>query len=373
MSEILEGGDWIDPEREKAIEESKIAERNADLERIKKLSEGRDDENLPVVEQSDYESNRGLGNNRQHEIMQEVYRRLDKIVKPVLEDFQLRIITISDELKAKLSTGGSVTDEDIDNLELIYGQLDDYTYDGEGLDALRESFRNTDPLIELHMADMSMVNHYRQDFKDVIGRPVENYLDELKAFQKTQRVSGLGKENIPEFQVVNLENCHYGLDEKAIFIYPDDILEPIYVTLFFQRKLLEAAHITLSKELPKSEIIVENCKPLTTDFLDDLILNAMDAMPNGGEINFKLEQQGHEAVLTIMYRGDGMIEMNTEYDQILSEREKGGTGMVLGEIKRYFEDILGGKLTIECQAGKGTTITIKLPIVEQAVRDVRKT
>jgi PAS domain S-box-containing protein len=99
------------------------------------------------------------------------------------------------------------------------------------------------------------------------------------------------------------------------------------------------------------------------EVLTNLILNAVDAMPEGGTIKIRAYEEGTTIRLDIADTGVGMS--NAVRDRCLepffSTKGKHGTGLGLslvhGMIQRH-----GGTMAIDSRVGEGTTVTILFPV-----------
>lgn len=111
-------------------------------------------------------------------------------------------------------------------------------------------------------------------------------------------------------------------------------------------------------ELPMIEADVERLKSC----FSNLILNAQQAMPSGGElrVDFKSCRGGIE--VTIKDTGTGIELENLEkiFEPYFSTKET-GTGLGLALVKRIVEGH-GGKLDVESVLGQGTTFIVWLPL-----------
>jgi len=101
--------------------------------------------------------------------------------------------------------------------------------------------------------------------------------------------------------------------------------------------------------------------------LINIIFNAMDAMPHGGEITVKTRQEKDWAVICISDTGEGMTEdvKARIFDPFFST--KGAEGLGLGLSATY--GIVAnhrGNLEVDSAPVKGSTFTIKLPIAKSA-------
>jgi CheY-like chemotaxis protein/two-component sensor histidine kinase len=101
------------------------------------------------------------------------------------------------------------------------------------------------------------------------------------------------------------------------------------------------------------------------EVLVNMIYNAIDAMPSGGEIRMNSQEFNGRVVLTIADSGTGMTpEVKSRlFDPFFTTKGKGGTGMGMavsfGIIRRH-----NGSIDVESEPGRGTTFRISLPVAE---------
>jgi PAS domain S-box-containing protein len=100
------------------------------------------------------------------------------------------------------------------------------------------------------------------------------------------------------------------------------------------------------------------------EVITNLILNAIDAMPQGGTLGIYTRPEGDEhVVLTVADTGVGMSEHVRKriFDPFFTTKGEVGTGLGLSVsysiIQRH-----GGEMRAESQPGRGTTFTIVLPV-----------
>ncbi len=109
------------------------------------------------------------------------------------------------------------------------------------------------------------------------------------------------------------------------------------------------------------------------EVLVNMIYNAVDAMPSGGEIRMNSQEVNGRVVLTLADTGIGMTpEVKSRlFDPFFTTKGKGGTGMGMavsfGIIRRH-----NGSIEVDSEPGRGTTFRISLPVAEvpQTINEV---
>ncbi len=100
------------------------------------------------------------------------------------------------------------------------------------------------------------------------------------------------------------------------------------------------------------------------EVLVNMIYNAVDAMPSGGEVRVSTQETRERVVLCITDTGTGMTPETKQrlFDPFFTTKGKAGTGMGLavsfGIIRRH-----EGSIEVDSEPGRGTTFRISLPNV----------
>lgn len=99
----------------------------------------------------------------------------------------------------------------------------------------------------------------------------------------------------------------------------------------------------------------------------NLALNARDAMPTGGRLEISVRPQAPDKIaLTVRDHGTGMSEevKSRAYEPFFTTKAPGaGTGLGLSMVYGVVQD-MGGSVDIETELGRGTEVTIRLPVAE---------
>lgn len=144
-------------------------------------------------------------------------------------------------------------------------------------------------------------------------------------------------------------------------LVPCDISQTVGEMVEFFAPQASAANVLVRDDLPRDLPQV----PLDRDFfkqaLLNLFLNAVQAMPNGGELILRARADGDRVCVDVIDTGIGMSPETIEqmYRPFYSTR-KAGSGLGLPTTKKIIE-AHHGRLLVDSEPGKGTAFTIQLP------------
>jgi two-component system NtrC family sensor kinase len=136
----------------------------------------------------------------------------------------------------------------------------------------------------------------------------------------------------------------------------DDTLQLLEIQL---RKCDIAVERRFAADLPET---MGNAGKLQQVFMN-LILNARDAMPEGGTLVIETESVDHMLVVRVRDTGIGIAPANLSkiYDPFFTTKAVGqGTGLGLALSYGIVQEH-SGRIVAESQPGRGTTFTIKIP------------
>jgi PAS domain S-box-containing protein len=126
--------------------------------------------------------------------------------------------------------------------------------------------------------------------------------------------------------------------------------------------LLRKVHIKPVFEATELPPILGNASELREVFTN-LILNAIDAMPQGGRLELSCRRDGDQLIARVADTGVGMTEgiRQNIFDPFFTTKGARGMGLgmsvVYGIVTRH-----GGKIDVETALGKGTTFLLEFPI-----------
>ncbi len=102
----------------------------------------------------------------------------------------------------------------------------------------------------------------------------------------------------------------------------------------------------------------------------NLLSNAVEASPRGGEVRLEVERDGEWAVIRVVDRGHGIDAERLErlFDAFKSTKRTGAhIGMGLPNVKRIVE-AHGGRVTVMSEKGRGSTFQVTIPASEPPAR-----
>jgi len=177
---------------------------------------------------------------------------------------------------------------------------------------------------------------------EVLSREIERLNDVLNDYLRFARQRRLDR------APADLNNV---LDELLEFIRPEAV-----------RRNVEVRH-QFAADLPLTLLDVN----LLKQALLNLIVNAFEAMPDGGELIVQTETDG--STITARFTDTGCGVPADEVDNIFRvyySTKQTGTGLGLPTARRIVQEH-GGSLHLSSEPGRGTQVTIELPV--EAVAD----
>jgi signal transduction histidine kinase len=121
------------------------------------------------------------------------------------------------------------------------------------------------------------------------------------------------------------------------------------------------------KEIRSHVLVGEPVPTVTADPSDiervvfNLLTNAVEAMPDGGDLTVRVSSNGTESKIIVEDTGTGIEDADRKqlFRPFFTTRER-GVGMGLAICRRIVEEN-GGSITFDTVAGKGSRFTVKLP------------
>jgi two-component system NtrC family sensor kinase len=146
-----------------------------------------------------------------------------------------------------------------------------------------------------------------------------------------------------------------------------DVVSAIGEALSLVEHQMQMQGVTLLKRFEGAGLVEADFGQLRQAFVN-IALNASDAMSKGGALEVSTRLVADERMVEIVFEDTGIgippDHLSKILDPFFTTKEKGtglGLSVVYGIVERH-----KGKLDIKSQVGKGTRVTIRLPIVDAA-------
>ncbi|MHC4715455.1 MAG: sensor histidine kinase [Planctomycetota bacterium] len=131
----------------------------------------------------------------------------------------------------------------------------------------------------------------------------------------------------------------------------------------FYRPQADAAGVVLRTDVPARAVTASADGPLLKQAVLNLMINATQAMTEGGEMLLRLGSTGDQAVVEVIDSGPGMdAEACRKVFQAYYTTRSGGTGLGLPLTRRIIR-LHGGDIRVDSEPGRGTRFTVSLPLV----------
>jgi signal transduction histidine kinase len=142
---------------------------------------------------------------------------------------------------------------------------------------------------------------------------------------------------------------------------PSDLNHVLRQLLDLYKAKLQQAGIEVIDYLASDLPLVLLDREAFESALSNLIINAEQAMPNGGQLVVRTYRTPDGVALELIDTGCGMDEHTLEHIfEAFFSTKKGGSGLGLPTAKRIIEGH-GGTIEVRSQLGTGTQFTIRIP------------
>jgi signal transduction histidine kinase len=152
---------------------------------------------------------------------------------------------------------------------------------------------------------------------------------------------------------------------KDLPLTPGELGKVIEEMIDFFTPTARAANIDIKTYLPADLPPVALHKEMFEQALLNLMLNAEQAMPEGGSMTFQAATDGSDVVLSLIDTGKGIPPeaLPKIFDPFFSTKA-GGSGLGLATTKKIVA-AHQGTIAVESEVGKGTKFTIRLPATQR--------
>jgi signal transduction histidine kinase len=149
---------------------------------------------------------------------------------------------------------------------------------------------------------------------------------------------------------------------RDLHLTPTRLQDLVEEMVDFHRPSLDQAGIEIRPYLPADLPVVTLDQEMIKQAILNLMLNAAQAMPDGGQLTIQAEHDDQEIRLNFIDTGVGMTpEVQARIFRPFFTTRPGGSGLGLATTRKFIE-AHGGRITVQSEPGKGTKFTLHLSL-----------
>lgn len=142
----------------------------------------------------------------------------------------------------------------------------------------------------------------------------------------------------------------------------DDIRATLHEVVNKFEPIAQQQGVSLVTKIDESLPLTRMASAQIMTALSNIMENALESMPNGGELVLEAKQRNSQLFIKILDTGYGIRQeyLNSVYDPFFSSKTHGaglGLAVVYQIVKNH-----DGEITIQSQKGNGTSVAIQLPV-----------
>ncbi len=274
--------------------------------------------------------------------------------------------------------------------EIVTGTLRQHFF-AATVAAVRSAEANGAVIVLHDITDLRKLERVRRDFVANVSHEFRTPLTAIQGFAETLLAGAIDDpQNRKRFLEIILEHARRltRLTEDLLMLSKMDAarleleIRSLPVSQFVE-SCVEAAQphakekkLRLSSRLPESLPNVAGDRRRLAEVLDNLLQNAIQYTPEGGEITVAASPNEKEVVFTVSDTGIGIpqAELSRIFERFYRvdaarSREVGGTGLGLS-IAKHLVEAHGGRIWVESELGSGSHFHFTVPVFvpEQASR-----
>lgn len=233
----------------------------------------------------------------------------------------------------------------------------------EELNTAQEQLVQSAKLAALGELSANVAHEINNPLTSVLGYTT-HLIKTLSLPEEPQRILGMMEQEMLRVRKFTRNLLDFAR-QKPSWMQPADIALPLRETTALVRGLAESTGVVMHEEYPLSPLIVNMDHNEMKQVFINIINNALQVMPNGGELRIQVRSDhGKEVVVAFSDTGKGIEQEHVDkiFKPFFSTKSSGdGTGLGLSISNRIVENH-GGRIEAASELGKGSVFRVFLPL-----------
>ncbi|HEX9020672.1 MAG TPA: ATP-binding protein [Nitrospirota bacterium] len=221
----------------------------------------------------------------------------------------------------------------------------------------------------VHSTKMAAIGELAANVAHEINNPLTSVLGYTTHLLKTlelpeasHRILGMVEQETLRVRKI-IRNLLDFARQKPSVMQPTDITVPLRETVALVQGMAEKASVSLHENYPPGPVVVNMDHNEMKQVFINIVNNAIQAMPGGGDLHINVDGSNHEIIIEFMDTGIGIAPENLSkiFEPFFSTKDNGnGTGLGLSISYRIVRNH-GGRVEAQSEIGKGTVFRVFLP------------
>ncbi|MCK5075603.1 MAG: sensor histidine kinase [Calditrichia bacterium] len=233
----------------------------------------------------------------------------------------------------------------------------------EILSQLEEQLHQTDRLAIIGELTASLAHEVRNPLGSILGT-TQILKDELQTTEKQKEFLNILENETHRLNMVVENYLNFARKQKS----PDskfDIRDILHDVLLLLNQKIRKLGIINKLNIPNTPVIIKGNIGHLQQIIMNIVLNSIQAMPNGGELNIKLIKSNSKPDLVQLFVEDNGIGMKPEtlkkiFKPFYTKKEF-GTGLGLSIVKRIIDEN-HWQIDVNSEERKGSQFIVSIPI-----------
>jgi two-component sensor histidine kinase len=222
----------------------------------------------------------------------------------------------------------------------------------------------------IHREKSESIRHYMDSFQEMMFDPLDEFgkwidgIDEKGGSDKAALIKVKKIRHYLSSMESLIGQLRYYTKTNDISFETVDLNNIVDSSLSLLDYMITKKNITVTRLLPDGRLSLQGQPKLLNIVILNIVLNAIHALNENGNIQVKIEKDGGLAICKISDDGKGIPEgvIDNIYDPFFTTK-KGHKSYGLGlSVSRGILEEHGGSISVKSSEGKGTEVTIKLEL-----------